>query len=129
MLRLGWIVFLHQIVPFLERFQNIESAYFLQRSGPNDMVVVPVAEKKGQQDKDGDCQHRAKAGKEIQPRLCRCFPVVGARGDEKSAADDQYRRDTQQSRHMFFCELRVESSAAGAREIEIKKDARRIPAG
>src|SRR6266481_333160 len=54
MLRLGLIVFLHQIVPFLERFQNIESTYFLQRSSPNDMVVVPVAEKNAQQDEDGD---------------------------------------------------------------------------
>ena len=52
--RLGRIVFLHQLVPFLERLQNIDSVYRLQRSGPNDMVVVPVAEKKGQQDKDGD---------------------------------------------------------------------------
>src|SRR5439155_23674829 len=82
-----------------------------------------------EQNIEGDCQHRAKAGKEIQPRLCRCFPVVGARGDEKSAADDQYRRDTQQSRHMFFCELRVESSAAGAREIEIKKEGGGIQVG
>ena len=81
MRRLGWIVFLHQLVPFLERLQNIESFYLLQRNGSNDMVVIPITEKKSQQDKHGN-HWKLPATTEVNKQT--------ANGDPRGSSQKQY---------------------------------------
>src|SRR5437764_6668787 len=50
--RPGSIAFLRKLKPAVKRLDDIEAVYFLSRDGPDNMVIIPEAEKHRSQDED-----------------------------------------------------------------------------
>src|SRR5205823_1425888 len=84
--RPGSIAFLRKLKPAVKGLDDIQAVYFLSRDGPDNVVIIPEAEKHRGQDEDGD-YWKLPAASEVDQQAAGTDP--GSSGQKQDRAHPQ----------------------------------------